>query len=150
MYRTVGAVSNEGRKIEARRVSPISSVPSALDSAFDEDESSNAHTTCTSTVGRPTCNLNLNKVNLSMVEGTGAPAPTLTEYDVVTESCDWCLVDTPWDGDEEDESIMATPTHRTATTQRSCAPKTYVNPPAFSVTADGKKTTRKTLGIPML
>jgi hypothetical protein len=35
----------------------------------------------------------------AIVPGTGAPPSTPTEYEIMTESCDWCLIETAFDDD---------------------------------------------------
>lgn len=39
------------------------------------------------------------KSTTAIVPGTGAPPSTPTEYEIMTESCDWCLIETAFDDD---------------------------------------------------
>jgi hypothetical protein len=100
-----------------------------------------------------------------IIPGTGAPAPTPTEYEVLTESCDWCIVDAPWSGedfemtpsssyeqgaentkDEANKRLQKARNSNSLLETPTAPPKVHVNPPICSV--DSKS--RETLGIPMV
>jgi len=90
----------------------------------------------TPTAARPTVQLPRSHQIAEPLQGSGEAPPTPTDYQVVTESCDWCLVENLC---SDDDGLLAckTPT---------APPKVNVNPPAYAV----HDKPRKTLGIPMI
>jgi hypothetical protein len=76
----------------------------------------------------------------AIVQGTGAPPSTPTEYEIMTESCDWCLIETAFDDDgifgSQDENykvwgLSSTESEKAITSMEEATPK--VSPDAGSV-----------------
>lgn len=76
------------------------------------------------------------------VVAPGAP-PTPTDYEIVTESCDWCLAETPWDdGDlfghnENLDELVVTTQSTPPNSKQESPPQVNLQP-------------RQALGIPMM
>lgn len=71
-----------------------------------------------------------------------APPPTPTDYEIMTESCDWCLAETPWDDGDlfgNIENVEEAPVAATQTT-----PPSKQAPPQVNLQP------RQALGIPMM
>jgi hypothetical protein len=83
-----------------------------------------------------------------------------TEFQVLTESCEWCLVTTPWTGDDDEDLIdAAVNTQQPNSSQDAELPKMSVNTSALGKmygTGQANKcgannaSSRKTLGPRMI
>eukprot|EP00977_Amphora_coffeiformis_P012154 scaffold2992_cov214-Amphora_coffeaeformis.AAC.36 len=74
---------------------------------------------------------------LTFVPAGGPPTPT--DYEIMTESCDWCLAETPWD----DGDLFGNNENLEETTQ-STPPSNKQEPPQVNLQP------RQALGIPMM
>lgn len=83
-------------------------------------------------------------------ESVAIAAPSITskqptECQVVTESCEWCMVDTPWTGDDDDSLIESDAEGKTDQTKVVAAPKGHTSNPALE-NVYGAGQTGKTIG----
>lgn len=80
-----------------------------------------------------------------------APATAPSNYQVVTESCDWCFAEMPWDGEEDEEFIRSA--MRPKQIERHpheprAVPRVTAKPPALSMPpTQSSKKARKAIGI---
>ena len=77
------------------------------------------------------------------IQGPVAPPPTPTDYEIMTESCDWCMAETPWDDalfGNENEDV----------TETVSAANTQTTPPTKQEVPQVSLLPRQALGIPMM
>lgn len=95
----------------------------------------------------------------SMVATPSVGSKQPTEFQVIAESCEWCMVDTPWTGDDDDDLVEASANSKADPTQYAGTPKVSVNPPAFGkmygvgqagMNGENNLSSRKTLGPRMI
>lgn len=87
----------------------------------------------------------MNRPLLNHVQGPPTPP---TDYEIMTESCDWCMAETPWEADlfgsndENDETAAAvTPNKRSTATPPKTAPQDALQVNLLP---------RQTFGIPIM
>lgn len=103
-----------------------------------------------------------------MDDGTALAATSVstkqpTNYQVLAESCEWCLVENPWTGDEDDDDLIdtadvnsSTPTAQHPNQAATTAKRLNVNTPSspfgkmFGGGKSGATSSRKTLGARMI
>lgn len=68
-------------------------------------------------------------MNRPMLHNVQGPPTPPTNYEIMTESCDWCMAETPWDADlfgsndENDAAVVTSNKMATATPQKEASPQ---------------------------